>query len=200
MIRTGKIPLALVLVALGALWLAALLGGGPGSAADLQLLKAAANPSLVAAAQLLTKLGNAFVLLPATLAVAVLLVLRGRRRRALLLVALVGVGRLLVELQKFAFGRARPDPAGHLDAVHSMAFPSGHAANSMIFALGIALIAVTEPRRRAYAVLIALAFAFLIGLTRPALAVHWPSDVVGGWTFGAAWALALVRLAGGSPR
>jgi membrane-associated phospholipid phosphatase len=34
---------------------------------------------------------------------------------------------------------------------------------------------------------------------RLVLQVHWPSDVAGGWAFGAAWTLLLVRLFGTSP-
>jgi undecaprenyl-diphosphatase len=39
--------------------------------------------------------------------------------------------------------------------------------------------------------------AVLIGATRPALGVHWPTDVIGGWSFGALWMLLWSRV---SPR
>ena len=35
----------------------------------------------------------------------------------------------------------------------------------------------------------------LTGLSRLILAVHWPSDVIGGWAFGAGWTLLMARLA-----
>jgi undecaprenyl-diphosphatase len=39
----------------------------------------------------------------------------------------------------------------------------------------------------------------MVGVCRMILQVHWPSDVAGGWAFGAAWTLLLVRLFGTAP-
>ncbi len=52
-----------------------------------------------------------------------------------------------------------------------------------------------RPRMRRAAVAAALVVTFVVGISRPMLGVHWPSDVVGGWSFGAAWVLAMIALA-----
>ena len=41
-----------------------------------------------------------------------------------------------------------------------------------------------------------LLLTFLIGLSRPMLGVHWPSDVIGGWSFGALWVLLICAMSG----
>jgi undecaprenyl-diphosphatase len=35
--------------------------------------------------------------------------------------------------------------------------------------------------------------SLLIGLSRVMLGVHWPSDVVGGWSFGLLWVLLTLK-------
>ena len=48
------------------------------------------------------------------------------------------------------------------------------------------------PRRREKLFLVAWALVFtgLTGVSRVYVGVHWPSDVVAGWAFGASWAVA----------
>ncbi|HYJ84251.1 MAG TPA: phosphatase PAP2 family protein [Allosphingosinicella sp.] len=189
-------PLAIALLAaivLAALWL-----GGPQTRIDPDVLAAFANPALVPAARLLTHLGDVATVLAAALLGAAWLLWRGHRRRAILLLVIVVSERLLIEAMKNLFDRARPDPLGHQVAVHNLAFPSGHSANAMAGWLAIALLA-TSPRLRLPAVALALTIAFVTGLCRLVLQVHWPSDVAGGWAFGAAWTLLLVRLFGTAP-
>lgn len=190
------LPLAIALLA--ALALAALLVGGPQTRADPQMLAAFARAELVPAARLLTHLGDGWAVLVAALLAAGGLLVAGHRRRAILLLVIVVSEKLLVEAMKAGFDRARPDVAGHQVAVHNLAFPSGHSANAMAAWLAIALLA-TGPRLRRPAVALALAIAFVTGLCRLVLQVHWPSDVVGGWAFGAAWTLLLVHRFGTAP-
>jgi undecaprenyl-diphosphatase len=78
--------------------------------------------------------------------------------------------------------------------VHYQSFPSGHSANAMIVYVGLALLAFDDARWRRWAVGAALALAFGVGISRPMLGVHWPSDVVGGWAFGAFWLLLVLWL------
>ncbi len=178
-------------------WGAMLLLGGSGADRDLLLLGYAGDQSvLTPAARWLTELGGATLLFPATLVGALWLVWRKGWHSAALLVAIPVTGRLLVELQKIAVGRARPDFNEHLVATSNLSFPSGHAANSLMVWLTLALLLPCTAKGRMIAVCFALAMTFAIGVTRVMLGVHWPSDLVGGWAFGLAWTLLMMRLSG----
>ena len=90
------------------------------------------------------------------------------------------------------FDRTRPDVVPHLVEVSSASFPSGHSMLSMTtyLTLGALLAEVqTERRFRIYVLAWAVALALLVGWSRVFLGVHWPTDVLAGWTAGAAWAL-----------
>ena len=149
-------------------------------------------PGLDNAARILTKAGGYRVLLPLIVVAAIWLLVRRQLHRAVAFVAITVGGRLLVDTTKAIVDRPRPGLSPHLVDVTSMSFPSGHAANAMIMFLALALIVV--PRRSRLLIAAALIAAAVIGLTRPILAVHWPSDVLGGWAIGLAWTLGCVRL------
>jgi undecaprenyl-diphosphatase len=98
-----------------------------------------------------------------------------------------------VALGKRLVGRDRPALVDHLVEVASASFPSGHAANSAIVYLTIALTVMQiVPGRAArwYLFGATIALVMLIGFSRVYLGVHWPSDVLAGWSAGALWALA----------
>ena len=186
----------LVLAALAALWLAMLLlGAGAVDRSVLMALYAADEPWLALAAMGFTYLGNWWTIVAVTLVAAAWLLWRGKRREALILIVATFTGRGLVILEKAYFGRVRPEENLRLVEVHYQSFPSGHSANAMLVYLGIALLAFDDSRRRRWAVCAAVALAFLIGVSRPMLGVHWPSDVIGGWSFGAFWLLLVLAAA-----
>lgn len=137
-------------------------------------------------------LGGATVIILLTLLVCGHLLLRARWRRVLILLLTVAGGHLLSHSLKHAYGRERPDVVPHLAHVDSASFPSGHSLSSSVVYLTIgALLAQSAARRREKAYLICLAFGltFIIGLSRVFLGVHYPSDVLAGWSAGTAWAL-----------
>ncbi|MEO6360304.1 MAG: phosphatase PAP2 family protein [Sphingomicrobium sp.] len=178
------------------IWLAMMATGtGPLDRALLDFLYAAHRPALQSAATFVTLLGEWQFLFPLTLIVGGLLLIVARaRRQAILFLSICLFGRLLVHLQKIGIGRLRPEDREHLVPVNSLSFPSGHSTNSMIVFLALALV-VAPARHRQVAVLAALLTSMIVGISRPMLGVHWPSDVLGGWSFGAAWVLLMVGMA-----
>jgi len=139
-----------------------------------------------------TALGSVGVLTLVSVAVVVFLVLARRRAAALMVVACIGGGWLVTEALKHGFERPRPDLVPHGAVIFTSSFPSSHAAMSAVVYLTLgALLARVQPGRRLKIHLMssAVLLTLLVGVSRVYLAVHWPSDVLAGWTVGAAWAL-----------
>jgi len=140
-----------------------------------------------------TSLGSIVVLAIITFAaVGYLLLARKQAAAWLMLIAVFG-GVALNDLLKAAFARPRPDIVTHAVRVFTTSFPSGHASLSAITYLTVgALLAQSQSSRKVSIYFMALA-AFLtviVGTTRIYLGVHYPTDVLGGWCIGAAWAMA----------
>lgn len=135
---------------------------------------------------LLTHLGGAPALVSMTGLAALWLWWRGHRARAGLLLLTVLGGRLMIETLKLTVNRPRPSIDAHPVVVFSQSFPSGHAGNSMLTFLALALYLLPE-RLRGRGLAAAVAGSLAIGATRPILGVHWLSDVLAGWLFGAAF-------------
>lgn len=139
----------------------------------------------------ITSLGGPPVILLVIFSVAGYLVLR-RKYQPLLLLVVAAVGGALLDVGlKTLVGRGRPSIVPHLVGAYSMSFPSGHSLISMVVYLVLAALLSPElPDRRArvYVIAVALFLTFLIGVSRVYLGVHYPSDVLGGWSIGLAWA------------
>jgi undecaprenyl-diphosphatase len=162
-------------------------------------LRNPANPSvpvgpvwLQETARDVTSLGSTIVLGIITFAVVGYLFLARRSAVAWLMLSAVLGGVALNNLLKFAFARPRPDFVTHAARVFTTSFPSGHATLSAITYLTVgALLARIHPSLaiRIYLMLVAVFLILLIGMSRIYLGVHYPTDVLGGWCVGAAWAM-----------
>ncbi len=140
-----------------------------------------------------TALGGVGVLGLIAIASVGYLWLRGMRRVALSVVLSIVGGLLLSLALKAGFDRPRPELVSHGSMVYTSSFPSGHSMLAAVVYLTCgAFLAAAHCRRRirvfilAYAVLLTL----LVGVSRVYLGVHWPTDVLAGWSAGAAWAAA----------
>jgi undecaprenyl-diphosphatase len=124
------------------------------------------------------------------IAMAVVLVrVRAWEDVVFLVAALLGAN-LAVLLLKTWFDRDRPELGPAVPLPDSSSFPSGHAASGVAGLGAVAVLAAERlPDRRARTWLwVAVVVAgTTVGLSRIALNVHWLTDVVGGWCFGAAW-------------
>lgn len=140
----------------------------------------------------LTALGGFTVLSLVTLGVAgYLAIVRKFHALGLLLAATLG-GLALSTLLKWIFDRPRPQVVPHLSQVYTSSFPSGHSLLSAVvyLTLGALLARFVESKRlKTYFLALALLLIFLVGVSRVYLGVHYPTDVLAGWTAGLIWAV-----------
>ena len=141
----------------------------------------------------LTALGSVSVLTIITVLAGGYLLAAKKPALAAFTVSAVAGGALIGSLLKMAYARTRPELVEHLVGTHSASFPSGHAMNSAVTYLTLAVLiarAEASPGVRRYLISAALALTLLVGFSRLYLGVHWPTDVAAGWIVGALWAAA----------
>lgn len=139
-----------------------------------------------------TALGGIAVMVVITAAVALYLWLRRKHHAMWLMVLAVVSGVAVSSILKHSFDRPRPPGGAALTATFTSSFPSGHSMISAIVYLVLgAMLARTEPRRvvQIYFLALAMLLTLLVGVSRVYLLAHYPTDVLGGWTAGLAWAL-----------
>lgn len=175
---------------------------GEAHAFDMAVLQAlhpdVANPSdpigpfwLDHAAADLTALGSVSVLAAISLLVGGFLVLQRRRLEAAIIAVAFGGGLAISQGLKEVFGRERPPEVYRASEILNASFPSGHALLSAVvfLTLGAMLAQAARGRAlRAYVMSVAIMLVLLVGVTRIYLGVHWTTDVLAGWSVGAAWA------------
>jgi undecaprenyl-diphosphatase len=163
-------------------------GPTPADRTAFDLVSHIRTGGLVDVAKVLTAIGSAFVIVPVALGAAVALGKEGRWAELGVLVA--GVLVILVGVDTVKAAVDRPRPVGALTATVGSSFPSGHAAQAMLYPF-LAVVAVLHRpalrhRQRTAILSVGCLLALVVGLTRVYLHVHYLSDVIGGWAFGAA--------------
>jgi undecaprenyl-diphosphatase len=139
----------------------------------------------------LTAIGGPTVLGLVTVLVIGFLMLQTRYRTAAVVAISSSSGEILNGVMKQLFNRPRPTIVPHLRVAFSTSFPSGHAMESAIVYLTLAAILMRAAESRltkAYILSTAVLLTALVGTSRVYLGVHYPTDVIGGWTVGFMWA------------
>jgi undecaprenyl-diphosphatase len=139
-----------------------------------------------------TALGGYTVLTLLVFAVAGYLLLDRKRHAMWLVLIASGTGWALTMGLKEIFGRERPAIVPHLVQEQSLSFPSGHAMMSAVvyMTLGVLLAQLADRwKLRIYSLFLAVAATFLVGVSRVFLGVHYPTDVLAGWSAGLVWAV-----------
>lgn len=194
-------------VALGAavwgfLFLTDAVGEGATAAFDralILMLRQSVDPNLLRGpawlhetARDITALGGFTVLALVTIAAFAVMIVYRRRRQAIVFGVTAVAAQLLAEVIKHIVGRPRPVFVAHYDLIASASFPSGHAMMAPAIYFTLAAIVAAGELRPAARVLLMMGSAALvtaIGVSRVYLGVHWPTDVIAGWTLGSAVAL-----------
>jgi undecaprenyl-diphosphatase len=137
-------------------------------------------------AKVFAVMGSAFVLVPLTIAVVVVLARSGFRWWAAWVGACGMGGWIISQTVKNAVDRQRPVWPDPFEVLTSPSFPSGHSMAGVYGYVVFGIVALALLPRRWPGVAL-ITFGMLMGPSRVLLGVHWPSDVLMGWLLGGAW-------------
>jgi membrane protein DedA with SNARE-associated domain/membrane-associated phospholipid phosphatase len=160
-------------------------GPTPGDMTALDVARDLDAAWLIDVANVITDLGSLAFVLP--LAVVAGVALGINRRWAELGVLIASMAIIVVAVDAIKGSVDRPRPPNASGDVQTDAFPSGHAAYSVIYAwLAITVVARIRTGITNGTALIAVGIALtvIVGLTRIYLGVHYMSDVTSGWGLG----------------
>lgn len=139
----------------------------------------------------ITALGGYAFLIILVLGVCGFLALAGRRQMFwFLLVSVIGAYAFMMSMKAY-YQRPRPDVVTHHSYVDTSSFPSGHSMMSMVIflTLGALLARISKTKRlKIYCVSFAVVLSLLVGCSRMYVGVHYPTDVLAGWSMGVVWA------------
>ena len=154
-----------------------------------------ASESFTTLMRFITMLGSTLFLSLLCISVFVIFIIKNWKRAAVLLMTAAAGAVILNFVLKVSFGRTRPVPFFDTPLPDSYSFPSGHALYAACCYGVLAWLVASRIQNKSLRILIwsfAVLLAFLIGLSRIYLGVHYPSDVIAGFVAGIVWTLTIV--------
>lgn len=171
--------------------LALLVSSGLSGPVDSTIIGAVRAPELaglLAPLRQITELGSTLAVIVVAALTAALAAAIGPWRHGVIGAVTIAAASFLNGAIKLAIARERPALLESLVQEHGFSFPSGHSALGMV-AYGILAVVIGRSRLprplRAGLIGALLVLVLLIGLSRVWLGVHYPTDVLAGWTAGA---------------
>ncbi len=187
-----------IIIALG---MAVVTGGSePFDQAVIDLVRADAARALLSPLRWITELGSTGGVTLVAIITFLMGVVIGPWRHGLIGALTIGLASAANQVLKSFVARERPALLEPIVVEHGFSFPSGHAALSMV-AYGVLGVLIMRSRlppavRRGIVVTLGI-LVVLIGISRIWLGVHYPTDVLAGWTAGAIIVLVYARLTRG---
>ena len=167
---------------------------------------ATSHPGLHAIAGFVTGLANGVTILALTTAACIACILARHTLLAVWLAVTVGGSALLNTMVKLELEIARPSTAAAVTTAHDgFSYPSGHTQAATVTYTAMILMVGWQlyrpgPRLRLVSATFVAVLVAAVGASRVLLGAHWPSDVLGGWLLGSAWAAAAAMALPGGRR
>ncbi len=136
-----------------------------------------------------TFLGSVNWIMSLVFIASVILWIAGKRRYSTYLILSSGLGGLFNLGLKWLFQRERPD-IFPIITEQGYSFPSGHSMGAFILYVSLAVVLAKISRYLLIDIIIGIMFGVLIitiGISRIYLGVHYPSDVLAGFSAGGLW-------------
>lgn len=147
--------------------------------------------ALIGFFEAVTLTGSSWFLFPLTTVVTIALLYAKHRFEAFLVAASVISATIVIYLVKMLVGRARP-ALWDTEWYWGSSFPSGHTLVVAAFATAATLcVSQVRPASRNLALSLAILWIVLVAISRLALGVHWPTDVLAAACIGAFLPLAM---------
>lgn len=158
------------------------------------------SPMLNTIMTAITHVGDLLIQTTVTVLIVVILFILKKWRTAIWygLTVLIGAG-ILNGVIKELYGRTRPSQIQPLVEIGGYSFPSGHSMGSVIVYGGLLFLILRRLRSTQLKLFVGLLVFLMvlgIGISRIYLGVHFPTDVIGGFSLGFAWLCFSISLFG----
>lgn len=154
-------------------------------------LREADVPGLVAAAELLTTLGDGVVMVSLTVVGVLFMLIKGWRAEAVLLAVTMAAGMSAGVVLKELVERARPGiEIARIPVPECYSFPSGHALAAILFFGVVAFVVFVRAQDVSVkfgAIIACSLLAIGVALSRVYLGVHFLGDIIASWLLGSAF-------------